>query len=58
MADPPQGATAFEVADAAEERWLAELQSAGLPDRRPRWLRRQWRRTDAAARIDLTGVAA
>lgn len=58
VADPPAGRTAFELADAAEQRWLADLQAAGLPDRRPRWLRRQWRRTDEAARIDVTGVAA
>ena len=58
FADPPESATAFGLADAAEERWLADLRAAGLPDRRPGWLRRQWRGTDEAARIDLTGVAA
>ena len=51
LSDPPPGALAFEVADAAEQRWLADLSGAGLPDRRPGWLRRQWRRTDGAARL-------
>jgi hypothetical protein len=51
IADPPSGVAAFEAADAAEERWLADLREAGLPDRRPAWLRRQWTRTDRAARI-------
>ncbi len=57
LSDPPTGALAFEVADAAEQRWLADLAGAGLPDRRPAWLRRQWRRTDGAARFH-GGVAA
>lgn len=51
IADPPRGDEAFEVADAAEERWLADLRAADLPDRRPAWLRRQWNRADRAARI-------
>jgi dipeptidase len=49
LADPPDGAEAFATADALEERWLADLTRAGLPDRRPGWLRRQWRATDRAA---------
>jgi dipeptidase len=48
---PPGTEQAFEAADAAEERWLADLRAADLPDRRPGWLRRQWNRTDRAARI-------
>ncbi len=48
---PAAGEEAFETADAAEERWLADLRAADLPDRRPAWLRRQWNRTDRAARI-------
>ena len=51
IADPPPAEEAFETADAAEERWLADLRAADLPDRRPAWLRRQWNRTDRAARI-------
>lgn len=49
LAEPPDGADAFAAADALEERWLADLVAAGLPDRRPAWLRRQWRTTDRAA---------
>ncbi len=51
VADPPSGEEAFEAADAAEERWLADLRAADLPDRRPAWLRATWHRTDRAARI-------
>ncbi|HEY0773969.1 MAG TPA: hypothetical protein VGD51_07805 [Nocardioidaceae bacterium] len=51
VADPPPAEEAFETADAAEERWLADLRAADLPDRRPAWLRRRWNRTDRAARI-------
>ena len=49
LADPPDGAQAFETADAAEERWLADLVAADLPDHRPAWLRAQWRGIDRAA---------
>jgi dipeptidase len=49
IADPPPSVQAFEAADAAEERWLADLRAADLPDRRPAWLRAQWRRIDRAA---------
>lgn len=56
LADPPEAAAAFAEADALEERWLADLVRADLPDRRPAWLRRQWRATDRAAGI--AGVAA
>jgi dipeptidase len=55
LAEPPASADAFATADALEERWLADLVGAGLPDRRPIWLRRQWRGADRAAGV---GVAA
>ncbi|HSE09473.1 MAG TPA: hypothetical protein VLB29_12475, partial [Nocardioidaceae bacterium] len=59
LAAPPPGVEAFTIADAAEERWLADLHTAGLPDRRPAWLRAQSRRTDRAARMPSpAGVAA
>jgi secernin len=51
VADPPRGVAAFEAADGAEERWLADLTGADLPDRRPRWLRGYWNHVDRAARI-------
>lgn len=57
LLDPPPADSAFEVADAAEARWLEDLTRAALPDRRPAWLRRGWRRADAAAGLD-TRVAA
>lgn len=50
LAVPPRDA--FAEADAAEARWLADLVAADLPDRRPAWLRRQWRATDRAARLE------
>jgi len=50
LGDPPRDA--FAEADAAEARWLADLVAADLPDRRPAWLRRQWRATDRAAHVD------
>jgi dipeptidase len=56
LAGPPDATAAFETADALEERWLHDLLTADLPDRRPAWLRRQWRATDRAA--GLTGPLA
>ncbi|WP_183101402.1 peptidase U34, partial [Nocardioides pelophilus] len=47
LAEPPRDA--FADADAAEARWLSDLVAADLPDRRPAWLRRQWRATGPAA---------
>jgi secernin len=52
LADPPSGPEPFEVADAAEERWLDLLAEAPLEDSRPAWLRAWWRRTDRAAAMD------
>jgi dipeptidase len=51
LAELPASAEAFAAADALEERWLADLLAADLPDRRPTWLRRQWRGLDRAAGI-------
>ncbi|HEY0902640.1 MAG TPA: hypothetical protein VGE14_01975 [Marmoricola sp.] len=49
LADQPDPAEAFAAADELEHGWLADLVGAGLADRRPTWLRRQWRATDRAA---------
>jgi hypothetical protein len=57
LAAPPAGAEAFAVADLLEARWLADLVGADLPDRRPAWLRRQWRATDAAAGVLRSAAA-
>jgi dipeptidase len=57
LAEAPDGAEAFATADALEERWLADLVGADLPDRRPLWLRRQWRATDRAAGLLATAGA-
>jgi hypothetical protein len=51
LAAPPDGAEAFATADALEERWLADLVGASLPDRRPAWLRRPWHGVDSAAGV-------
>lgn len=49
LTDRPDPATAFAEAEAAESRWLDDLLAARLPDRRPRWLRRLWKKWDEAA---------
>jgi dipeptidase len=49
LAHPPSAAEAFRVASEHEDRWFEDLVAAGLPDRRPRWLRRYWSRQDDAA---------
>ena len=46
---PPPSADAFAHAAALEARWTRELEDADLPDRRPRWVRAQWRRFDEEA---------
>jgi len=51
LADPPDTAVAFAEVDAMEARWLADLEAADLPDRRPRWLRRMWRKLDQDASL-------
>ena len=53
IADPPTPAVAFAEAERLERRWLADVAAAHLPDHRPRWVRRAWKTTDRAARIDL-----
>ena len=58
LAQPPGSAAAFEAADAAEARWLEDLVAAGLPDRRPRWLRRRASRADEAAALPAPAAAA
>ncbi|MGN6693863.1 MAG: C69 family dipeptidase [Aquihabitans sp.] len=47
--DPPPSADAFAVACALESAWLDDLRQADLPDRRPRWVRDQWKRFDEEA---------
>lgn len=51
LASPPSAADAFALADQFEERWLADVQASGLPDRRPWRVRRYW-----AAQDDLSGM--
>jgi secernin len=50
LAEPPSSAAAFAEAADLEARWTDELQRAQLPDVRPRWIQRQWRRFDEEAR--------
>ena len=47
--DPPDTAAAFEVADAALERWQTQIPD--VPDRRPWWVRRHFRIRDERAGI-------
>ncbi len=49
LADPPPSAEAFAAAAALEQRWCDDLRAADLPDRRPRWVRQQWKRFDEEA---------
>ena len=49
VAAPPSTADALAEGAAAEARWLDDLVAAGLPDRRPRWLRSLWAGWDAGA---------
>jgi hypothetical protein len=51
LADRPASTEAFARADQLEARWTAELDAAGLVDRRPRWVRTQWQRFDRAAEL-------
>jgi dipeptidase len=49
LADPPTSAHAFAVARSLEQGWEDDLWQADLPDRRPSWVQRQWRRFDEEA---------
>lgn len=49
LAEPPTSAHAFAVARTLEQGWLDALWDADLPDRRPRWVRDQWKRFDEEA---------
>jgi dipeptidase len=51
LAEPPDSLEAFVTADAVEAQWLADLETADLPDSRPVWLRRQWRGQNRAADV-------
>ena len=51
LADPPTTDEAFSAAGDLEAAWLADVHSAALPDRRPRWLRGRWSRWDEAAAL-------
>ena len=49
LAEPPTSAHAFAVARSLEQAWEDDLWEAQLPDRRPRWVRAQWKRFDEEA---------
>ncbi|MEZ5179268.1 MAG: hypothetical protein R2746_13595 [Acidimicrobiales bacterium] len=49
LADPPASADAFARSAELEQRWTLDLRAAHLPDRRPGWVRRQWREFDEEA---------
>jgi secernin len=52
IADPPSSVAAFDRAAQLEQRWLADVVGAHLPDTRPSWVRRAWRGYDRAAHLD------
>jgi dipeptidase len=49
IASPPSSDAAFAVSAASEQRWLAMLVAAELPDVRPAWLVDLWRDLDETA---------
>lgn len=53
VGERPTPEAAFDEADAAEARWLADVADLAtrIPDRRPAWLRRRWRTWDRAAHM-------
>lgn len=50
----PGSLDAFVAAEELEAAWLADLDAAALPDRRPRWLRSRWDRLDRDAGLHAT----
>jgi dipeptidase len=52
LAAPPASAAAFEIAERAEAGWLDALERLHSADRRPGWVRRQWRGWDRAAGLE------
>lgn len=53
IAAPPPGAEAFALADRLEAAWADDVEGAGVPDGRPRWVRRSWRALDARAGLGV-----
>lgn len=53
--EPPSTADAFAAADRLTEEWTAKLAARVTTDRRPAWLRRQWRSLDTAAQMRSIG---
>lgn len=56
LADPPSTTSAFAEADRLTGLWIAQLTTQLRGDRRPKWLRRQWRAFDEAAEIPPAGA--
>jgi len=57
ITEPPTGGEAFAVADRLEAAWTQDVESAGVPDVRPWWLRRSWRTLDDAAGMAARSAA-
>jgi secernin len=53
FAEPPASQQAFAEGDEALRRWTERVRGAVGTDRRPWWVRRYWRRRNAAARLQL-----
>jgi hypothetical protein len=51
--DPPTSPAAFSEAARLERKWLGDVAAAHLPDSRPWWVRRAWKASGRAARMDL-----
>ncbi|MFI5043412.1 MAG: peptidase U34 [Acidimicrobiales bacterium] len=55
LSDPLTTEEAFAAAGDLESGWTADVEGSGMPDRRPRWLRRVWDRLDRDAGLVVTG---
>jgi secernin len=55
LAAPPSPAVAFEIAERTQAAWFGALDRRRPQDRRPWWVRRQWRGWSSAAGLEVTG---
>lgn len=55
-ADPPSTDEAMRAAEGLEARWTEDVVGATQPDRRPRWVRRQWTKLDRDAGVPVVDV--